>query len=231
MLHMKKITYDRIHDIAETKKGSLTIGLTPGRGIEMFTAVYPQFHQEYSEMTVTPVERVVIELQDMLADDQLDIAFLTLSEKERTADNYITLQEEEILLVIPSGHPLSQYAAPIGEPYAVIDLKELRYEPFVIMQKFSTLRHLIDDIFKESGFKPHVMFETQSNATIISLIRSCLCCGLLPRHYVKDNPPGIACFALPSHPHWQVTACYKKDSYLTKASQYFIELARRYWNS
>ncbi len=47
LLRIKKDTYSLIYDIAETKKGNISVGFTPDRGIAMFTKVYPQFHDEF----------------------------------------------------------------------------------------------------------------------------------------------------------------------------------------
>lgn len=59
LLRIRKTTYDQIRDIARTKKGTLTIGITPGRGIALFGSVYPIFHQKYPYITVEPIEQNV----------------------------------------------------------------------------------------------------------------------------------------------------------------------------
>lgn len=230
MLHLKKDTYNQIRDIAEIRKGRLSVGFTPGRGIAMFTSVYPAFHQEYPNIIVEPVEKNVLEMQSMISDESLDICFLTLTDAQKTSDEYVTLLEEEIILVLPAAHPLAKRAAPPGEPFATLPLKELQQEPFILMQKFSTMRFLTDSLFEEAGFSPAILFETKNNNTITAMIRSNLCCGLVPYYYIKDNRDGLACFSLPSHPTWEVCASYKKNSYLSNAARLFIELARDFWN-
>lgn len=230
ILRIKKLTYDQIHDISEIKKGTLTIGITPGRGIDMFSTVYPAFHREYPYILVEPVEKSSRELQTMISDGQIDIAFLTLNKDDRVGNEYIPLLQEEIILVIPEGHPLGAKAAKAGEPFAQLDLAELRYEPFILMNKNSTMRSLSDKIFAEAGFTPNVLFETRSNQTVLTMIQSNICCGLIPHYYIKQGYEGTACFALTSHPTWQVVASYKKGGYLSRPAKYFIELVKEYWN-
>ncbi|MCI8518402.1 MAG: LysR family transcriptional regulator [Hungatella sp.] len=231
ILCIRHRTYSRIRDLADRKKGCLSIGFTPGRGIEMFTNVYPRFHSLYPDMTVTPNELSVRRQQALITAGELDLGFMTLCQGQRTKDNYITLFEEEIVLALPQGHPLSRSAAPQGEPLAVMDLGQLRYEPFVLMYKESTIRRMIDDIFRGSGFVPNVLFETSSNSTILSMIQARLCCGVIPWHYVKNRPEGIACFALPSRPVWEVTASYGKYAYLSNPAREFIRLVKEYWTA
>ena len=100
----------------------------------------------------------------MIAGDQLDVAFMTLNEYDRTKDNYISLSNEEILLGVPDGHPICQSATPSpGHPWPILDLNLLKYEPFVLMDKKSTMCSLVERIFQESGFEPNILFETQNN--------------------------------------------------------------------
>lgn len=229
MLRIKKRTYNIISDMTASKRGRLSIGFTPGRGSEMFTHVYPGFHQAYPETILEPHELSVHRQQELIARGDLDIGFQTLSLRQRTGDEYILLGSEELVLAIPSGHPLSAQAAPAGEPLTVLDISLLQYEPFVLMYQESTTRAIINEIFRQSGFVPNVLFETSSNQTIISMIQSRLCCGVVPWHYVKNRPEGVSCFAFASHPTWDIVASYQKNTYLSDSAKYFIELVREFW--
>ena len=229
ILRIKKRAYNLIGDMTDTKKGRLAVGFTPGRGGEMFTHVYPAFHQHFPDTVVEPHELSVHRQQAMISQGDLDIGFQTLALRQRTKDEYITLGREELVLAIPSGHPLGAQAAPAGEPLSVLDLAQLKFEPFVLMYKESTNRPIVDEIFRGSGFAPNVLFETSSNQTIISMIQARLCCGIVPWHYVKKHPDGVSCFALPAHPSWDIVASYQKNSYLSSPARHFIRLAKEFW--
>lgn len=231
ILRIKKSTYSQINDIAEIKRGTLSVGFTAGRGIGMFTQVYPAFHRKYSNIVVEPVEKTVRELQSMIADGSLDIAFLTLREQDKSSDSYLCLLTEEIVVAIPEMHPLAANAAPPGEPFAVMDLRALSEEPFVLMSKNSTMRQFADTIFSQAGFEPNILFETRNNNTVTTMIQAGLCCGLVPSYYIKGGHEGMACFSLPGHPTWSVCASFKHDAYLGSAAKYFIELAKEYWTA
>ena len=226
MLQIKKDTYQMIHDLTEGRCGHLSVGFTAGRGITMFTSSYAVFHQLYPNIIIEPKEGIVRDLQKLICQGDLDIGFLTLTDKDRTDDIYETIYTEELFLAVPSGHPIvKSHPAKEGE-YATLDIRELQYEPFVLMDKRSTMRTLVDQIFSSTGFEPQILFETGNNHTIISMIHASLCCGILTYYYVKDLPPGITCFRLPSRPTWDFTASYKKGRYLSEAARCFIELMK-----
>ena len=125
MLRMRRETYNRLQDIVSAKKGSFSIGFPPERGVSMFTSVYPAFHREYPDITINVHEVNVRSQQQMIANGDLDIGFLTLCEKHQTDDEYILIKEEELLLAVPSGHPICQEITAgqtSGSPYPEIQL-------------------------------------------------------------------------------------------------------------
>ena len=232
MLRLKQETYQTIDDMVQNKRGNLSIGLTPGRGIAMFTAVYPEFHKQYPYITVEPRELSVKIQHAQIQSGALDLGFVTLCEKQRLNHRYEPLLTEEIILAVPSIHPLCKEFPVVPEvPFPDIDIARVRYEPFVLMYKESTIRSLVDDIFEQAGFIPNVLFETSNTATILTMVQSNLCCGLIPYHYIKNRPQGVTCFSLPAHPTWDVAACSRKGAYQSVAAKNFIQMAGEYWNS
>ena len=53
-LQIKNTTYNRIYDVVSARKGHLTIGLTPGRGLRMFTVHLPGTAPQLSEPGCAP---------------------------------------------------------------------------------------------------------------------------------------------------------------------------------
>lgn len=229
-LQLKKETYNRIYDVSNTKKGRLIVGLTPGRGLTMFTAIYPTLHMTFPSLEVVPIEMRVHEQQQAIAKGEIDVGFLTLAEADRTSDCYITLGTEELFIAIPSGHPLAKKASPQGELYTVLDISELSYEPFVLMDRKSTLRSVCNRIFSHADFVPNVLFETNNTSSIVAMIESTLCCGILPGYYIPKYSNKLTCFALSDHPTWEIVVSYRKGGYLSSGAKEFTRLAQEYWN-
>ena len=229
MLRIKRDTYQRINDLTMGRCGHLSVGFTAGRGITMFTSAYSVFHQLYPNIIIEPKEGIVRNLQKLISQGDLDIGFLTLTDADRTDDIYETIYTEELFVAVPSGHPIAKCAPTEPNTYATLDIRALQYEPFVLMDKHSTMRTMINQIFSEAGFEPQILFETGNNHTIISMIQSSMSCGILTYYYVKSIPPGITCFRLPSRPTWDFTASYKKGRYLSDAARCFIDLMKSQW--
>ena len=56
-----------------------------------------------------------------------------------------------------------------------------------------------------------------------------LCCSFLEEHYINELPPTVRCFKLSSHPKITWVAIYRKNSHLSKAARFVMELAEQYW--
>lgn len=231
MLHLKRDTYQRVHDLAEGKCGRLSVGFTAGRGTDMFAKSYTAFRREYPNVIVELKEGVVKHLQKLIAKGDLDVGFLTLTSSDKTDDIYHPLYEEELFLAVPSGHPITKLAHDEQEDFPTMDIRLLQHEPFILMDKVSTMRVMVDQIFAEAGFKPHILFETGNNRTIISMVQENIGCGILAEYYAKDAPEGVSFFHLTTHPTWEFVASYKRGHYLSNPAKYYIDLIQQQWGN
>ncbi len=229
ILQLKHEAYNILNDMADNKTGTLRIGLTPERGTPMFMSIYPDFYARYPRITIEPLEIGVKEQLSRISKGYLDLGFVTVTDRDRSSFEYVHLLSEELVLAIPRTHPAAAAAAAPGEPFPVISLEEFKNNRFVLMTKGSTMRNLINPLFKEAGFRPDILFESASNFTLRSIVKRRLACTILPAAYAGPDPD-IAYFRLLSHPSWELTAVYKKGSYQMKAAKDFIQLAEEYWN-
>lgn len=226
---IRKDTYNRINDITHSKKTELRIGLTPVRGIQMFSTIYPRLHSQFPDLIITPLEIRVQDQQAMIASGDLDLGFVTLEKSQRTGDHYVEIGEEEMITIVPKIHPVCSHAAHPGEPLSVLDLRLLQYEPFILMFAKSTIRLLQNEIFERSGIEPNILMEVSTTSSIPEFVTNALCCSIIPRYYVHPDENHIGCFVLPNHPSWDLCVTYRRGSYLSDAGREFIRLAREYW--
>lgn len=232
ILFIEEDAYREIQDRIRSKRYSITIGVPPERGTDIFSAIYPKFRKEYPEITVHLRELNVKVQQLQIAAGQIDIGFLSLAESQRTQDEYIFLRQEEILLAVPPNYPdalLQSLPSDNASPYRIVPLERLKNEPFAMMNTSSTLRTVQEDLFRQHGLHPNVSFETARFRTIFEMISYGLCCSLVCSHFVHLFAEGKAkIFSLPEHPTWDQVVSYRKGKYLSTAEKYFISLLKDY---
>lgn len=229
ILKIKKEAYRQLQDISSRKTGKIVVGFPPERGASAFTSIYPLFHREYPEISISITEASVRQQQRLIADDKIDFGFVTLREKQKTDDEYIEIAREELVLILPSGHPLCRFATEGDGPYPQLDPALLKNESFAMIYRNSTIYDCVEEILRSAGIVPNVLFETPRAATILEMTASNMCCGIIPDSPATPHTESVSFFCLPGHPSWSIAACYRKGTHLPRASRRFIELATEYW--
>lgn len=233
LIDTKREAYNILNDMSGNIAGTLRVGLTRERGIDMFIQVFPKFYELYPLTRIIPFELSASDQHNLLLKGDLDLGFVPLAKKDRLAViEYVPFFSESLLLAMPKGRPFAKARenSP-NQPFASMELSDfiqLKEEPFVLISKASSLRTVIDPIFKSADFEPRLLFETTSNRTLRNMAAHNLACSILPHNYALDRRH-VAYFYLPGNPHWDMNVMYRKGQYLTNAARTFITLAQDYF--
>ncbi len=230
ILNLKKDAYSQIQDLKESGNRRISLGLIPERGVNMFTAIYPEFHKKFPDIRIEPVECNVRTMQNFITRNELNLGLITLSPAQKDENTYIHMEDEEIFLAVPASHPLAHLGSPDAETAPEISLSRFSEDPFILITRRSTMFQLEESLFAEAGFQPQILFSTSSNVSKYRMVLAEVGCALLPGFFAKPDP-GLRYFRPEGRPGWEVTMCCRKGAYLSQAEQYFLELCRDYWRS
>lgn len=227
-INEEKKMMSQISDIIDEQVGELHINLAMEHGIEIFCAIFPEFHERYPGISLRIEDHIVRDQYDLLLRGKLDIGMVMISERIYSDIQYEHLADERFLLGVPAGHRLaSGYRLSDDGDFPLIDLNDCRNEPFSLMFSGSTMRGVIDPCFQTAGYQPDILFESRSNHVVALMTERGICLTVLPesqaRHY-----SGIRWFRLPSDPVWESCLIYHKDNPPRRAGMYFIELAKQH---
>lgn len=234
ILQIRSETYNRIYDTANCRNTTLTIGFPPEHGAGMFTTVYPVFREMYPDIHIQIRESSVRRQQQMIANGEIDLGFMTLLDSQKTQDEYVPLMQEELLIALPSNAPQTTHAVQQpGSRFPVLDIRQLQDYPIAQLYPESTFYGWTQGIFAAAGFEPKAIVETTRHSTILRMVSAWLCGGLVTDYHCNHEfaHANVSFFCLPDHPVWQVMACYRKDSYLSRPMRSMIELAKEYWHT
>ena len=230
VLEKEKSAHLRISDIAENKVGHFTVGVTPGRGTLMFSAVFPKFNAMYPNIKVGLFEGTVLQISQMIAAGKVDLGFVTsILEYPNVQTQHQA--DERIVLAVPRTHPLAYLAenAPEGE-LATVDLRLFQEDEFLMAGEGTTLRTLAERVFSESGFTPKITFETLSISTLHTLARSGFGLSFVPKFYIDSKAEAVYFNTEPAL-SWELVAASRKGAYLTKAEEAMIDMVAEYYRT
>ncbi|MEE0954465.1 MAG: LysR family transcriptional regulator [Eubacterium sp.] len=225
MINERNNLLRRMDELKETCSMTLRIGYPPDRCSCMFRAVYPEFHEKYPEVQIHLKETQVTELEHAAACGDLDLCFIThQSGLSNPALAYHSIREEELLACIPEENCRN---IPSGEKLSVISLRDLSHQRFALPSESSTMRVWQNEIFRQAGFEPEVIFDTSRTSTILSMVQMGYCSTLLPDFYYDPELSGVRFFHLDKTPVWRLDAICEKNHYLSSPEKELIRLTRK----
>ncbi|MGE9922011.1 LysR family transcriptional regulator [Acidaminococcus fermentans] len=229
MLRVKQNTYSQISDLTHGYTGTIRVGMTPVRGPDMFIHVYPAFHEQYPNLVVVPYELNVFQMQKLVTAGDLDLGFMTLFESQRDDNEYQNLYEEEILIAVPEAWNLEGAVMEAGKRRPRLPILALKDRPMILLRKQTTMRPVLDRLFRARQVVPQILFDTANPATILEMVRAGICCGIVAESTAQGFEQGIRYYSFEKPLRWNVAVSYPKGAFLNQAENLFIQQARKYW--
>ena len=214
-------------DISEMKKGKITIGIPELRGSFILPIILPDFHKKYPGIEIKIIEGNGDFLEDCLIKGKIDLVFTSFPTNDKRIKCEL-LYEEKVMLAAKKGALDSNYL--LDNTSNIIDINKLDNINFILTKRGHRIRDLIDELFEQYDFKPKIFTETSNTATAFRLAT----CGL-GVCFVSDMVINITnpieefdLFNITKKPiKWDIAILYLKNSYLTLAQRYLIDLSKK----
>ncbi len=200
--------------------GHVTIGAMHTMGPVDLSLALAMFHERHPHVELTVREQSSEEMAEMLRIDELDLAFLSVT--ERVESHGLGLQQlvsEELVVVLPREHRL-------GGRHQV-RMAELADEQFISFRTGARLRELLVAAGREAGFDPRVTLESNESQRIRRLVARGLGVAILPRSDA-EGPGAEVCVARLVAPslHRDITLAWREGRRHAPAAAEFLDLAR-----
>ena len=200
--------------------GKVTVGTLHTMGPVDVSLALAIFHERHPGIELTVREQSSEELAEMLRIDELDLAFLSVTERiESHGLGLHQLVSEELVAVLPANHPLAGRAA--------VRMRELTNEQFISYREGSRLRELLEAAGHDAGFVPQVKLESNESQRIRRLVARGMGVAILPRSDAEGPGDEIAVLPLTEPAlHRDITLAWRADRRHAPAAVAFLELAR-----
>ena len=200
ILATQEQTLQSIRQLDASAPVEIRIGVTPLRGSEIASKIFSRFSARYPQVRLRLMDGYMSHLRKMVLDGTCSFSLGTCFDTESPEFDYITLFREEVVIVVPSFHPLalrctdthgdSTKRLPQAEPL------ELSDSPFILMTPGTSIRKISDYIFAQAGFTPTVVYESGNNTVVQNMVHGGSGVGFQPRSLARLNDPDIAYLSL-----------------------------------
>jgi LysR family transcriptional activator of glutamate synthase operon len=154
--------------------GHVTIGAMHTMGPIDLSLVLALFHDLYPNVALTVREQSSEEMAEMLRVDELDLAFLSVTERIESHELGLRqLISEELVVLLPPSHALRAAEE--------VRMAQLADEPFISFREGARLRELLFAAGRQAGFEPRVTLESNESGRVRRLVARGLGVAILPR--------------------------------------------------
>ena len=123
----------------------------------------------------------------------------------------------QLVACLPENHPLAEKQS--------ISLSDMQDADLIMLKKGSFLRHRLQQKFKAASITPNVVLESNQIETIKGLVKNGVGIAFLLDFIVADTP-GIKTLPLNEPVFVDIGLAWKKDRYISKAAQAFIDFCK-----
>ena len=127
-----------LQELRGEHSGKLRIGISSLRGMVLLPQILPGFLEQHSAVNPVLVEADSSQLDVLLLEGRIDLAFLLSVEKIHPGLEYITLCQEQLLLIAGVDTNIAQSR----QPYSTINIQEARGDRFISLRPGNDVRAL-----------------------------------------------------------------------------------------
>lgn len=202
------------------ESGRVNVGTMHTMGPVDVSLALAIFHERHPAIELTVREQSSEELAQMLRDDELDLAFLSVT--QQVSSHGLGLHElvsEELVALLPAGHRLAARRR--------LRMAELQGEEFISFREGARLRELLMDGTQQAGFEPRIKLESNESERIRRLVARGMGVALLPRSDADAPGAEVAVVGL-SEPSLsrEITLAWRRGRRHPPAVSEFMELAQ-----
>jgi DNA-binding transcriptional LysR family regulator len=200
--------------------GHVTIGAMHTMGPVDLSLALALFSERHPQVQLTVREQSSEEMAEMLRVDELDLAFLSVTERvESHGLGLHQLVSEKLVAVLPPAHRLGSRQQ--------VRMAELADEPFISFRSGSRLRELLEGAGRQAGFEPRVTLESNESQRVRRLVSRGLGVAILPRSDAEGPGAEVSVARLVGPALTRdITLAWREGRRHAPAAAEFLELAK-----
>ncbi len=172
IISVKEQTYQMIASLSGGYQKTITVGVTPLRGAIAIAKIFPQFHKRYPNVNIEMKEQYSSDLRQSVINHSVNLALGTCIDLEDPEILRISCHEENLVLFVPSFHPLASLASKDPDHLTPIEIERFADTPFLLGRPGSTIRQLADIIFQQGNVQPTVVYEANNNLILKNMAQN-----------------------------------------------------------
>lgn len=200
-------------------KGIIRIGTFSSISCNWLPGLMKDFKARYPSVNFDLHQGEYTSIAQWVKEGLIDFGFVNPKADAVSNLNTIPLQQDEMLAVIPSNHPLAL------NDY--VSINELVDEPFILLDEGQLSEPL--EFFKQHNLQPNIQYRVFDDYTIMSMIEKGLGIAILPKLVLTRLSYDIVTKRISPPIVRTISLAYKNKKVMPIASRYFMDfIFKRY---
>ena len=207
-----------LHDLERSPRGSLTVSANDSTALYVLPTFFSKFRKQYPRVSLNIVRAERAKTLESVLNREVDFGVVSLPVKDPRLSTEV-IHRDELVLVAPAQHPLSQAAK--------VSLKDLAKHQLLV-PKQGRRREALDGLFAEQRLMLRIGMELDSNELMKRLILADMGAGFLPRINVLEElrSEQLRVIAVEGvELRRDLVMIYHRDRVLTRAGKVFLQVA------
>ena len=201
----------QVDDLNGLQSGLIRIGTFSSVATHWLPNVISAFQKDYPNIDYELLLGDYGEIEEWVREGRVDCGFLRLP--ARADLEVLPLDRDELLAVLPEGHPLASRAS--------VSAAELSEEPFMLLEKGDSTA--VSEVFERDGLVPRAHFTTWDDYAIMAMVESGLGVSVLPELILRRAPYRIVAKPLDEPVFRTIGLVLRSREAASLATQRFLE--------
>ena len=200
-----------VDDLHGVQSGLIRIGTFSSVATHWLPNIIKAFQKDHPNIDYELLLGDYAEIEEWIAEGRVDCGFVRLP--ARPAFETIPLARDDLLAVLPEGHPLAESER--------VPASALCSEPFILLERGAKTD--VTEIFEREGLSPRVRFTTWDDYAIMSMVESGLGISILPELILRRIPYRIVAKKLAVPAYREIGLALRERESASLAVKKFIE--------
>lgn len=213
------ILHDALRELDDYKnlaKGNIRIGIPPMIGAYLFPRICSSFQKLYPNLSIFLYEEGSMAIRENLEAGELDFGIIILSDIP-AALNTFPMCTSELVTCVPKDSPLASRPS--------LRLSDFDGENLIVMKQGSFIRRMMADRCASEGVTPNVVLESNQIEIIKHLVENGIGLACL-LDCVTQGAQDYRVLPFTNPMHFDIGLAWKKDRYISKAADAFMDFCK-----
>ena len=206
-----------IDDMRELKRGVLSLGTTKAYARYFMPLMITSFHQNYPHIQIQLNEGSSLDMIHSLLNFKIEVAIIAKAEDNPDV-HFFPFSREEMALIVSRRHPLVRKKS--------VSFADLAAEPFIMKEKGSGTRKLVEELFETERCTPNILMETSNTEFIKQLVQRGEGISFVVKEAVAQELKEKKLATVPlkgSKVYLDVSIAYLKEQVLSPSARAFVD--------